>query len=748
MRWLARSPDSRRGISAQPYENHIRNVIQGCIDRWNAACPLTGMESAANSLKLAAEYHDLGKLLSENQDVLREETNRRLPLNHSDAGVAHAINIGDLGAAILIYAHHAGLPDLVEQSVNSEPFRNAMESIERGVSIRDIVNRNLTQLIARHQQDMGLPMEVTGPLWKTIQPKKREQLLLRMLLSCLVDADHSDAAKFGGFVPMRPCRLNTSERVDLLDSYVRRLSAKELGCIENNRNQLRRRLFDSLKKTSAVGISACNAPVGTGKTTAIMAHLLKTASERNLQRIFIVAPYTNIIDQTVQVMRDALVGYGEDPEMVVAAHHHRLEFDSLAAKQYSFGWEAPIVVTTAVQFFESLAAAKPASLRKIHQLAHSGIFIDEAHSAVPIHLWPTAWRWLRELEEKWGCHIVLGSGSLTRYWNIPGLFEEAVTVKELVDEGLQADLAAFETRRISYRKKEGSLSLKGLVQWVHSLHGPRLCIFNTVQSAAVVAAYIQRVHGRDAVEHMSTSLSPRSRALTLKRIQERLANPQDNDWTLVATSCLEAGVNLSFRNGMREIGSIWSYIQTGGRVSRSGEYPGAELWAFRLRNNTLFPEHPAMRESSEVFEQMWQEGLVDADHVTEALARELRRAVATDSRMADLVKRENAFQFPQVQEMFQVIDDESVTAVVDHHIAERIARGEALRPAEIMQDSVSIVWHSSCGRSKKNEAIRQGLRPLTIEEGSRATLFEWTLEYDGFLGYMAGIVPLLLDSEE
>src|SRR5205823_1999425 len=97
--------------------------------------------------------------------------------------------------------------------------------------------------------------------------------------------------------------------------------------------------------------------------------------------------------------RKSLLWPGEDPADVVAAHHHRVQFDAKDARLYAFLWHAPVVVTTAVQFFETLASNHPSALRKLHQLPGSAIFIDEAHAALPAHLWPVAWKWLRELAD-------------------------------------------------------------------------------------------------------------------------------------------------------------------------------------------------------------------------------------------------------------------------------------------------------------------------------------------------------------
>jgi CRISPR/Cas system-associated endonuclease/helicase Cas3 len=135
-------------------------------------------------------------------------------------------------------------------------------------------------------------------------------------------------------------------------------------------------------------VQSCEAAVGTGKTTAVMAFLLRAAKEKGLRRIFVVLPYTNIIRQAVQVYRDALVLDGEDPQEVVAELHHLADFERPESRQLAAVWKSPVIVTTAVQFFETIAGNLPARVRKLHELPGSAVFVDEAHAAIPTGLWP------------------------------------------------------------------------------------------------------------------------------------------------------------------------------------------------------------------------------------------------------------------------------------------------------------------------------------------------------------------------
>ena len=412
--------------------------------------------------------------------------------------------------------------------------------------------------------------------------------------------------------------------------------------------------------------------------------------------------------------------------------HHRAEFDEPAARQYSFLWHAPVVVTTAVQFFETLAARSPASVRKLHQVAGSAIFIDEAHTALPVHLWPQAWKWLRELEREWNCHIVLGSGSLNRFWELPDFVDPPITLPTLVPDSVRASSAGHERLRVTYRSHSELLDLEGLEKFVKKADGPRLLIVNTVQSAAAIARHLANEFGGEQVEHLSTALTPRDRHATLERVKLRLRQPNHRNWTLVATSCVEAGVDLSFATGIRERSSLTSLLQTSGRVNRSSEYQQADVWDIHLRHDHLLRPHPAFETSARVLGELFAEGKVSPDFFTEALRREITQE-GMPKKKKDIDIAERNADFPAVEKLFRVVESDTVTAVVDEALILRLEAHETVTRAELQSASVQI-WHT-----KEQEFGLERLERVAGYEELR----KWMLPYDRFLGYMAGVLPLV-----
>ncbi|MEK6775952.1 MAG: CRISPR-associated endonuclease Cas3'' [bacterium] len=721
--YLAHS--AKDGIAEQTYRQHVSEVLRMAREyakRAAAYSPLGPLLLAA--VEYAAAYHDLGKLDDDNQTVLRTGSKGSLPVKHWDAGTAYLLTDSkrwaNLIGAFLVACHHKGLLSLPDEQVRGpDMFREA--------SAKGSTALGLSGYLAVHAAEIGVG--VSEQDWKG---KAATPLFMRMALSCLVDADHTDTARhYGNVVPEGDMPLAAEQRLLALDQYVDGLTTDDNS--RKERDEVRRQVYDACRtaQPNEGGMIACDSPVGTGKTTAVMAHLLKAAKEKGLRRVFVVLPFTNIIDQSVDVYRKALVLDGEESERVVAAHHHKAEFEEEANRAFSFLWNAPITVTTAVQFFETLASKHPATLRKLHQLAGSAIFIDEAHAALPAHLWPQAWKWLQELVKDWGCYIVMASGSLTRFWEFEEFSAPPARLAELVSLDVRSSAMHTETSRITYRIKNEAHSLTDLCDWIVQLPGPRLVILNTVQSAAAVARELAGAEqkNRQKVEHLSTALAPIDRKGVLERVKKRLGDKNDTDWTLVATSCVEAGVDLSFQSAAREMCSLVSTIQTAGRVNRSGEFGTCELWSFRIKASELLREHPAFTVSSRILADLYEKGHVSPYYCKEAMRREVRDRNRGRCEDDPIVKAEKKREFPEVDEKFKVIDSNTITVVVDDDLRQRLERRERVEPFELQQKSINI--YSSKERT-------YGVAPIHGFE----KLYRWTLKYDDFLGYMAGVLPL------
>lgn len=718
--YLAHS--AKDGHPAQSYEDHVRNVTRRAVqyageaEQYLRARP----KSLKSIVSQSALFHDLGKLDDANQKVLRDDahTHSHLPVNHVEAGTAAMLNREQVYAAYAIYSHHRGLPDYEAECGKGQTFLR-----DEHTDAREHTDKTLPELLRRHH-------EIFSPENRTMQEvfEGDPAVFLRMILSCLADADHTDTAAVYGQVPQQETlpTLRAKERLAALDRYV-----SALGGADDERSQLRREMYRSCRDAKITGgFAACDSPVGSGKTTAVMAHLLRQAADRGARRVFVILPYTSIIQQSVEVYREALVLPGEDPNQVVAELHCRADFPDEDTRYLTSLWRAPIVVTTAVTFFETLASNRPAALRRLHELPGSVIFVDEAHNALPLKLLPLAWKWLNILAEEWSCYWVLASGSLVRYWELSNLRQVEMPrpqVPDLVTSDLHTQLMQYETNRISFRWNATPLSRQELAEWVQAAPGPRLLILNTVRSAAVIADDLCAAYGREHVEHLSTALTPEDRSVTIERVKKRLRDKEDTDWTLVATSCVEAGVDFSFRTGFRELSSLLSLLQAAGRVNRHGKEANAEMWSFTLQDDSMLKSNSALDASRKVLKGYFSKGISPEPNLsTRSLNDEIAQDDGCIGEINAFIEQENALQFKAIDENFRVIDSDTVPAVVDASLAQAIAHG--LGDWQALQ--------------KKSVSIRSGRERSWALKELATGIYQWTLGYDSFLGYMRGVLDL------
>jgi CRISPR-associated endonuclease/helicase Cas3 len=739
---------TRQGVPAQTYLEHVTNVSREAIrNAQNAAAFYAGDRDVFVSwVEAAAVYHDLGKLDKANQAVLQKDSRKPLSIAHDDAGVASLWGLRRKEAAVLVAAHHAGL---FSKSEESPPNKKQLFRDERqppalsGRAVDEHVDDHLDEYLNAHEK-AGL-CRATGTSNGQLH---RCGFTRRIALSCLVDADHGDTARhYGNEVETPRVEPRWQDRLVALERYVGGLPDGKTER-EQARNHLRKRMFEVCRDAPLdPPIRTCDAPVGSGKTTAVMAHLLRVASKRKpqLRHIIVVLPYTNIITQSVEIYRKALVLEGERPDDVVAEHHHRADFADLDLRQLATLWKAPIIVTTAVQFFETLGSHHPARLRKLHELPGSAVFVDEMHAAIPSHLWPQVWRWLETWTREWGGYFVLASGSLPRFWELDeykaliyGNDKKPMPeVPDLVvDESLRGELKKTEERRIIYRrrpKNADALDCQGVVDFVvRKEPGPRLLIVNTVQTAAGIARAM-RESGHDVL-HLSTALAPAHRDLIVERVKLRLRDKIEN-WTLVATSCVEAGMDFSFRTGFRERASTASLIQIGGRVSRGDEFIDAEVWDLLLRDDQ-FRNNPVVSISRRALDYFTVDEL-NRMHPFELATIAMRRewTSGAEEKAKQLIEHEDGMEYPNVSKEGRVIETDTRTVIIDKSLAEAVRKGEKVSRVESMRYSVQI-WAS------KIEKL--ALEPITHNRhASDTNIYFWNYEYDpDFLGYMKGVLKL------
>lgn len=285
---LAHSAKKDKGIPAQTYVDHIAGVLRRAYKNVSAMSTFSNGDTRVliDMVHSASILHDLGKLDVENQKVLKAGCKKSLPINHVDAGTSQLRACDNKEAAILVYGHHIGLCSIPAEAVRTGLFLRDSEICEH-------TDRNLAEYMNLHERYCGrVFVDNTCPKtgWSA--------LTRRLAFSCLVDADHGDTAHNYGEKDIQ-CIVQPrwEERLAALEKYVSELAQRHAG---SNRTEQRQTVYGACRDADTnPSIYACDSPVGTGKTTAVMAHLLRVAQERKLRHIFVILPYTNIIKQSV-----------------------------------------------------------------------------------------------------------------------------------------------------------------------------------------------------------------------------------------------------------------------------------------------------------------------------------------------------------------------------------------------------------------------------------------------------------------
>lgn len=499
--------------------------------------------AAANG-KLCGLAHDIGKYSDEFQLRLRGGKK----VDHATAGAIECFKIKAAFEAVCVIGHHSGLPNVGHKDADtteSQTFFGRKLRAEQG-GIPDY-RKNWNGHIA-------LPQDYFRPSGRGFATA----FYIRMLYSCLVDADYIDTETFmngdagrGNYEPL-------SALCDKLTAYISKWNnpTREIDI-------LRQKILNScIEKASAPrGIFSLTVPTGGGKTVASMAFALNHAAANSMKRIIYVIPYTSIIEQNAKVFRDILgqenvVEHHSSVSYELSENADELEYRSALATE---NWDAPVIVTTAVQFFESLYANRSSKCRKLHNIANSVIIFDEAQMIPSNNLRPCVAA-IAELVRAYNATAVLCTATQPAIDEMLLEYSKKESVVELCPD---VDGMFEKFRRTSF-EKEGRLTTDELVSRLESQQQV-LCIVNTRKFAQEVYEALPS-EGRF---HLSTLMCPVHRKQKLDEIRERLKNGQI--CRVVSTSLIEAGVDVDFPREFREMAGLDSILQAAGRCNREGK---------------------------------------------------------------------------------------------------------------------------------------------------------------------------------
>ena len=619
--------------------------------------------AAQDLAALAGLWHDLGKYSNEFQRYIKtvsgydaeahiEGVNR---VDHSTAGALYAMR--QLGArgrilAYLIAGHHAGLPDWSMADTGAQALSHRLDARQ---------NHLLDRL-----PEQAIPADIliqTKPSARPLGGVDGLHLWLRMLFSCLVDADFLDTEAFmdENQAASRTGYQNLSTLLPLFDAYMAKKSADAPTTPVNTiRAEILRQCREKARQPS--GLFSLTVPTGGGKTLSGMAFALQHAVQHQKSRIIYVIPYTSIIEQTAGIFRDI---FGDN----VVEHHANLDPDQedARARLATENWDAPIIVTTNVQFFESLFASRTSRCRKLHNIVNSVVVLDEAQLLPPEFLQPIA-DVMNQLAAHYGVTFVLSTATQPALGSFQTFGNPAFRGLDNVQEIMDDPDALYQTLKRVEVNFPNDLQTPQTWQSVADellKHPSVLCIVSRRDDAREL--YRLLVKDDPNVIHLSALMCGQHRSRIIRYIKWRLK--KNKPLRVMSTQLVEAGVDVDFPVVYRTLAGLDSIAQAAGRCNREGKL--AELGKVVV----FVPPKPApiglLRQAAGISVSLLHG--YQGEVLSRALARKFFEHLYQQAHSLDkhgihtlLTQdaRECQIQFRSVAEKFKLIDDTAYKTIL------------------------------------------------------------------------------------
>jgi CRISPR-associated endonuclease/helicase Cas3 len=545
---IARKTDDGREQLLETHADNVSKLAGRFAEKFGVGC----------IAKTVGKSHDDGKERSEWQEYILkpEDERKRGEVKHSIYGAKciydelkdSVLPLAEMLANCVI-AHHGDLNDYLSPNGDA-PLSIKLSNCQDGVPNDNREEIECETLSEEFKSVMGLA------------PNKEFALtmLTKLIYSCLVDADRLDAYLFESEKEYNPVKPDWDKALTRLEAYISRLSdnfpAPEMKTL---REGVSRQCAEAGQRER--GIYQLSVPTGGGKTLSSLRFALTHAKKHGLSRIIYVIPYLSVIEQTAGVVRDAV---GAD-DFAVLEHHSDIVPDNPEYyKLQTDRWDEPLIITTQVQFLESIFSAKGTHLRKLHNMADSVLIFDEAQSLPVkcIHLFNSAVNFLHKV-----CNSTVLSCTATQ-----PLLDKVERNIMLSDNPSVADCVKAPERYniIDARKnKPIGYTFPELAEFILEKHSlSTLVIVNTKASAKGIAEELKNQGVRPL--HLSTDMCKAHRDEVFASVKHSL---ETNESVIcVSTQLIEAGVDISFECVIRDIAGLDSVFQAAGRCNRHGEF--------------------------------------------------------------------------------------------------------------------------------------------------------------------------------
>ena len=593
--------------------------------------------------------HDKGKEQAAWQKYIQGVTGYNMDYSYVKSGPHHAY----VGACIAqkqypqiarfiaqpIAGHHRGLYDYCEY----------VEAIKDGIPCDVFIEEKIS---------------FTFPRFPKLE-KYDYHHIVRMLFSCLVDADSLDTEAFmtPEQVRLRGCQTPIAELLGKLESHLQDLRKKAQ---DTEVNHIRNYVQEQCVKDSQgeKGFYSLTVPTGGGKTLASVLWALHHAVKNHQQRIIIAIPYTSIIVQTAATLKGI---FGEDN---VLEHHSNVNPEDIKDRELrerlqlaTENWDYPIIVTTNVQLFESLFSNKRSDCRKLHNIANSVIILDEVQT-LPLGFYKPIVHSLDTLHRLFGVSALFTTASqpiLTgriESANPFASFEALASVREIIPAEAQLH---DKLRRVNLEFIEGAKSYDEIANEV-SKHHRVLCIVNTRKDAKEI---FDRLPKEGICLHLSRMMCPAHVAATIQRVKEALKVESKEPVRVVATQLIEAGVDIDFPVVYRQEAGLDSILQAAGRCNREGKQELCTTYVFGLGK-----EHPLppgfISQTNNARKGMGQQRDWFAPEAMTSYFQQLHSRIDDfDNKQIQELLYKPECEFEEAARQFHLIDDQTTSVIVN-----------------------------------------------------------------------------------
>lgn len=587
----------------QSIEDHLKQVASSC----SLYADKIGLSKAGELIGL---LHDLGKyseafqnyigsatgIIDQDADEYVDAEGLKGKIDHSTAGAQflwrfaknqkQTLQIAAQFLSLCIASHHSGLIDCLSsegenkllQRMSTEDKKTHLNEVEYKIEselserIKNLLNENYFSQVLNHMKQIAL----TEKAEKSIRVQFQYGSMVRMLFSCLIDADRLDTADFENPKNKKFRQYGKyNEWGVLIEKFERHLKKFENKPDKQPIDTIRKDISDEcLKRASNKrGVFTLTVPTGGGKTLASLRFALHHARKHQSDRIIYVIPFTSIIDQNAQVVREILETRKEEQGRIVLELHSNLipEVQNWKNKLLTENWDAPIIYTTSVQLLEALFGGGTRSARHMHQLANSIIIFDEIQTlpVKTVHLFCNAVNYLTNYCQT---SIILCTATQPLLNTVS---EEKGCIRFDRSNEIMPDVGKLFTdlKRVEIENKikpQGWTSSEIAALAINEVlnSGSCLVIVNTKRNAQTV--YEACVSNNDIpVYHLSTSMCPAHRIEKLKEIRAKLEI--NEPLICVSTQLIEAGVDVDFGSVVRFIAGLDSIAQAAGRCNRNGK---------------------------------------------------------------------------------------------------------------------------------------------------------------------------------